>query len=892
MPNYSEKAINTYYKDNKYVNKQKHKREEPVFNLKVSEKEKYADDNEWFKEYAEWIVPAYSSIIDNFKEMKLSYDIYNDNLDGFKAELDKFCNRLGENVGQIEEEIQPYPKLHNMVNVLKGELIKRNDNFKIVLLSLKAIKDKNEQLINAIKASVEEEVVLEIEKIQMQLQGMKPQEIQAYIDEMRTQKSPEDLATKNFQSEWEIFYNKALRYCYFDQGVKLKQIETLEDAMIADRFFIYSGWKYGKPYLEIRNTLYSGFQKAPNEMMVHKGDYFWYKKPITIADVYNNYGDVLTQDEIESLGIHTYSNNYRVDKRHALGPHEETYVRDRFNEEVFRDATNASLYGYENKQTGTHQGQGINRRYTKETLIWETHIEFKAFRELIFLSYVDDYNQRVVIPLSKDFEIPDYAEEVSFINEWGQKTKKKVWVDSLSGTEYSAEVLWIPRKYEVVRLGNDVYPICREVPYQITNVDNPFSDFSLSTFGAILTSRNAKSISPLQRAIPAYFQYLYVKHIQNRELAKYQGYIQSVDVDQIPQKLGMDIDGNLIRDPISVWMLYRKQLGIDFFSGSETTTGALPPSQRSPGSHGYILGTASEIFNLQQLLNMIDIEIGMAMGISPQRLSQFSQDSNVNDNRQAITQSHHITEPYFFYIKEVWKDALYDYIKNFRTYCANMLDRTGESPMFHYILPDGTEELFKVTPKMLEPQNIGIFVSNSMNDDRYHEMMLQLSHSFGQNAGEGLEAVSALIKAITSGVSPEETHKLIQIEANKQIQRLQQMEETKLKVQEEYIARERESREDVQAHEIEKIIVKEQENRKTQLEKAAIEVYKFAQEKDEDANGIPDHLESLKAMQQITESNRKLELQERQLNLKEKEMVQRKELEEKKIKVQARKSQK
>ena len=120
----------------------------------------------------------------------------------------------------------------------------------------------------------------------------------------------------------------------------------------------------------------------------------------------------------------------------------------------------------------------------------------------------------------------------------------------------------------------------------------------------------------------------------------------------------------------------------------------------------------------------------------------------------------------------------------------------------------------------------------------------------------------------------------------------QQMEETKLRVQEEYIARERENREDIQAHELEKIIVKEQENRKTQLEKAAIEVYKFAQDKDEDANGIPDHLESLKAMQQITESNRKLELQERQLNLKEKEMEQKKELEEKKMKVQAKKAQK
>ena len=140
---HSEKAINTYYKDNKYVNtKKSSKNQEPIFNLRVPEEEKYANDCQWFKDYAEWIVPSYSSVIDNYKEMKMAYDVYNDNLNGFKKELDDFCNKLGENIGQVEEVIHPYPKLHNIVNVLKGELIKRNDNFKIILLSIKAIKDK------------------------------------------------------------------------------------------------------------------------------------------------------------------------------------------------------------------------------------------------------------------------------------------------------------------------------------------------------------------------------------------------------------------------------------------------------------------------------------------------------------------------------------------------------------------------------------------------------------------------------------------------------------------------------------------------------------------------------------------------------------------------------
>lgn len=883
---YSEQAIRTYYKDNKYVKKDTEKKTEPIFNLKVSESEKYKNDYQWFKDYANWIVPAYSSVIDNYKEMKLAYDIYNDNLDGFKAELDKFCNKLGENVGQVEEEIRPYPKLHNIVNVLKGELLKRNDNFKVVLLSLKAIKDKNEQLINAIKESIEEEVALEIEKIQLQLQGVPPEEVQKIIEQLREKETPEGLMKKNFQSEWEIFYSKALKFSYFDQDVKRKQMETLEDVVMADRCFIYSGWKHGKPYLEVRNPLYTGFQKAPNEMKTHKGDYVWYKKPITIADAYNNYGHLLSDEDIESLGIHTYSNNYKIDKRHSLGPNEGGQIRDHFDEETFRDLTNYKLHDYESKQVGLHQGQGINKRQSRESLIWETHIEFKAFRELIFLTYLDDYNTEITVPLSKDFSIPKSAEKIKFTNKWGRESTKHVWVDELSGTEYTAEKVWVPRKYEVIRLGENVYPICREVPFQSTNVENPFSTFNLSTFGTIFTARNAKSISLLQRAIPAYFQYLYIKHIQNRELSKYQGYIQSVDLDQIPDKLGQDIDGELIRDPIAVWMLYRKQLGVDFYSGSQTSTGGLAPSTRSPGSSGYIIGTAGEIFNLQQMLSFIDNEIGMAMGVSPQRISNFTNDSNVADNQQALTQSHHITEPYFFKLKELWKDALQDYIYNFRTYCSNMMERSGESPMFHYILPDGTEELFKVTPKMLEPQDIGIYVTNSMYDERYQEMMLQMSQALSQNAGEGMEAVSALIKAITSGASPEETHKLIQLEGEKQFKRMQELEQQKLKVQEEYAARQEQVREDDQAHELEKIDRKG----KWDLEKAAIDLYKFTEDKNQDQDGIPDYLEALEAVRKMNETTTKLNLEKEKLNLKEKELDQKKELEEKKIKMSKNKS--
>lgn len=786
-------------------------RVEPVFSLKVSESKKYENDNQWFKDYIEYIVPASGSTIDDYDEMKTCYEVINNNLDGFKKQIDDFLNPFASNIGEVDETLFPYPKLHTSINVLKGEMISRNDHHKIVLLTANAVKDKNEKLIEELKASVEEEVMEEITKIQQQLEGKSPEEIQKYIEETRQRKTPEDILRRDWKSDLEIFYSKGLKFCYFDQDIKRKKVETFEDLIVSDRFFIYSGWRFGKPYLEVRNPLYTGFHKSPNEPFINKGDYVWYKKPITIADAYNNYGNMLEDDDLERLGVYSYSSHNRADKRHSLGNPESTYAHDNLSKEIVSRSFENARTSQDDKRVGLSQGQGTSGRMSEEALIWETHIEFKAFRKIIYLSYIDEFNQKVNKIVPESYDVPKEAEKVKFTNMFGEQSEKKVWFDEVTGIEYSAEEIWIPRKYEVIRLGEDIYPVCREVPFQVTNIEEPFSTFNLSTFGGIATSRNAKSVSLLQRALPVYFQYIYLKHIQNRELAKYQSFIQSIDLDQIPEELGQDIYGNQIRDEVSAYLATLRRTNRDFYSGSQTALGGLPPATRSPGSSVYTLGAAAELLNLQNLLEFVDREMMMAMGISPQRMSMFSNNSNVTDNQIAIAQSHHITEPYYFFHSEIWRQALNDYLYNFRTYNDMIFNKNEDlkEHSMHYILPDGTEEVLNVTPDMLQHTSIGLFVSEGGANQRYMDIMLQASQAFAQNSGEhGLEAISTMIKAITAGSSPEEVHRLIQIEADKQNKRMQEMEQLKLQSAKEAADIANRNREDEQAHKLEEIRMK------------------------------------------------------------------------------------
>lgn len=811
----------------------------PVFSLKVSEKEKYQDDNLWFKNYMKYVIPSEVSIIQDYDMMLTSYQIANNDLSGFKDKIQQFCNPLGEDVGQINEDLVPYPELYNKISALKGEMLKRGDDFRIVLLTAKAIQDKNEALFNKIKESVDEKLGIVLEQQKEQMSQMTKEQADEYMQSLRTQLEPEDLLAKTWQSEQEIFYDKALKYCYYDQAVQSKKLETFEDVIDVDKCFIFSGWKHGKPVLTVRNPLFSVYHKSPNERMIHKGDYFAYRQAITPGEVFNNYD--LDDDELNRLGLNTYTAS-STDKRHSLSS-DGRPVFSKTNQELMMASDKVLVH---DKLKGLHQSNSktMNRQ---SDLIWETHFEFKAFKNVIFLSYVDEYNKEVVTIMPSSFSqfIPPTADTETFTNRYGVETTRKVWFDEVTQLEYKAENVWIPRKYEIVRLGKDVYPICREVPNQFTNIEDPFSSFSLSTFGGVFSARNAKSVSLLQRALPPYFQYIFVKHIQNKELSKYLGSTLDMDIDQIPDDLGKDFMGNEIRDKFMTWFLYLKKTGINFYSGSQTTLGALPPSTRSPGSKGVSFDNAMNIYNLQQLLEMIKKEIGMAMGISPQRESMFAQGSNVTDNQQAIAQSYNITEPYFFIHNEIWKAALNDWLTNFATYCRSIFLANPQlkEHSLHYIMPNGMEDLLTVTPDILNHSSIGLFVSNSGQNQKYIDTMFNMGLSFAQNGGKGMDAVSTLVMSLVNGSSPQEIHKLILIEQEKQNKREQEMQQMQLQSQEKQVQMQVEMREDVQAHEIQKIVTKAEEDRKTSIMTASITGLALDKDSDEDNDGVPDVME-------------------------------------------------
>jgi len=795
---------------------------------------KKTKDKEWYKDVANYYMPAYSKVtIEDYNEMKRLYEFMNNDLSNFQKEIDNICNDIYTQDAAVEELI-PYNKVKNKIDVLVGDLLRRRSNHKIILLSAKAIRSKNEKLKQLITENVEKELAFEVKKAMAQMEGLSEEEMNQFVEETRNYITPTDINYKNYLTEMEIYKHKMLQYTMYSQDIKYKTIDSFKHLCISDRMFIYNGWKHGKPYIKVLNPLFCGFHKSPELPFVQHGDYFWVMDEMSIGQALDEYGNILTDEEIEK--VRKYSNFYNASNK------DELFVFDHTRQHALLEG----LGIYDSRNVGSHQGTGTTKisRYDKITRV---HLEFKAYEEVMFYTYEDEYGEPVTIILDKNTSIiPSNAVKVEFTNRYFEKDYKWVWSDDFG--KHEVETLYIPRRYEIIRLGYDIYPIMRKVPFQPDYLD-PFSRFELSFKGGIFNSMNAKSLSLVQLALPYQFQIYALKLLQNKEIATYQGMNIVKDVDRIPDALAQDETGNPIQgvDKITQSEIIRKKTKTILYSDSQQSIGLPPSPTRGRAVEVLQLGNMADIINSQQLIDLIDRELGIAMGVNAQREAQVAPNTNVTDNQQALVQSSLTTDYLFYWHNKAWSHVINEHLANMDIYFKRLFDENSSLAeyLFEYVLPDNTKELIKVTPDNLNYNDIGLFLSDTDQDRLYIDFMLQNLQPMAQNAGQGSETISTILKSIASGASVAEIDKMIQVEADKQRQRIQQQQEAQEKMQAEMKKAQMELLKYQSDLRIEEVMASEEAKRETRIEDLELQKTRYAMEADINENKINDKIEAI-----------------------------------------------
>lgn len=787
-------------------------------------KAKKTDD--WYQQVRQMYLTATGalSIRPDFREKEKLYQFFHNNLSQYVSALNEICNDAITQEA-AEDTFLAYNKIKNKYDILDGELLRQGNNHKIMVMTAKAVRAKNEEFIQRIQTSVEKDLQLIFSKAVEELKAMSPEQIQKYLEEQRQILTPRDIRYKNFLSDVEIYKNKMLKYIWLTDDILDKKRETFQHQFIMSEFYLKNSWMHGKPSITVLNPLYCEYNKSGNEAKVSKADWFKYSEWITIGQAMDHYMNVLTDDMLEKLIGQGYQGHF---------PDKSDITTLRFDTSQFRLAQ--ELYGnrWGHLYSGTHETTNNNQWFLQK--IKKTDIEFKAWDEMVFYTQKDMYGDKIQVILEDGVNIiPKHASKVKYTNEYFEEDDKWIWADEMG--EHEVIVKWIPQRYEMTELQNGVLINKRKVPFQPQNFENPVSAFTLSYKGLVTNNLNSKACSRMESAIPAQLQILALKQLQNKAMGKYQGFVLGRDIRQIPKSLAEDE-----KDILTTVKVIEKKTGESYFDSNASANGFHNPQQGAP-LIPMQLGDPNEFMILQRAIEMLDIEVGLNCGVSPAREGQIVQGTNVTDNQQSLIQTTLATQKDYYEHGQVWTEALNESLHAWDIYFQNHFEKNpdDDSTVLEYITPDGTKELISVLPDYTKSQDYGIFLTSTYSDTEYKQLM---EARILQNTNDiDMATASAISKAIKSGASAEEIHREIQMMVDANQKRAEEMQKMEMQSRQQNI-------EDQKALAIFQSQLKVQEAKEIaraqqagKVEIARIDAERFALQADIDKSGVNDDLE-------------------------------------------------
>jgi hypothetical protein len=817
---------------------------------RLSYKEKAKDNFLWARETIDALsdnfivdegLPGVSNTDEDYKRKLANYRLYNNIID--MEQIRKECDPMGLDVGQFKDEVFPYNKAPNKVDIQLGEEYKRRVNFKAITINEDGIRSKQVNQTEAVRNVIYQKMNDLAETIKMryleQSQQMDDaqrqqleQEIQQQLNELQDPQEIKKLSNHDFMDYKEKAANNLLKWIFYSQDIKDKMNDGFKHGLISGGEYIWveSSPTVGPKY-KVLNSLGVMFHKSPDLKFIQDGLYCGYRTMMSIGDTIDEFGEYLSKEDYDDLvDIYMYSHNTKVD----------SYGNIRYEDDD---------RGYYNKVGTSDEGNyGPTNSFT-DVLV--ERYEWRSQKKIYYVTLTDPYTgEEQKLIANENYVIPNDAKRITRTKRFNKKETVYIW----EGGE--AAVGWIDEIWQGVKIDGDKYCMIGPREYQYRPASDP-NNIQLSMHGAVYNNTNASSISLMDRIRP--FQYLYfiVAHKLKKLIAKDKGQVFHLDSTMIPKDIGLDKT-----------LYYLNELDIDIFNPLQNA--------EMPGAaqRGKVTGSTSRsntqhIMNYIQLLDAIDQQISDVAGISKGREGQTHTTQAVTTAQQDLMQSATITEAiYFAPHYKIWEKAL-----NFGLQCMVSHIQNGKLEILkQYILDDLTVATINVSHRDLAEYEFGVFVSNFAKDNEVFETVRQLAHSFIQN---DKMTASDIVKAIKATSTQELEEQIVQSEKDR-IEQQQTIQQQQLEAQK--------SATEAQLLEAEKDRNLKRElallDAETTIKAKEIDVFKFQQDQDSNNDGVPDPL-------QIEELKTKKDIENRKLDLEEKKLKIQKEIEEKKIKQQS-----
>lgn len=415
---------------------------------------------------------------------------------------------------------------------------------------------------------------------------------------------------------------------------------------------------------------------------------------------------------------------------------------------------------------------------------------------------------------------------------------------------------WVNETWEGYRIAGNIFTRVQPLPYQFRNLDN-ISETRSSYTGIITEYSLVDKIKPHQ------FFYNVVMHQLAMAFARAKGKAMLLDVNQIPQSQGWDIER---------WMYYIDVFGIAPINPMEKNQQTNESSKFNQWQV-FDLSLGNTINSYIAQLEFLKNEISDITGITPQREGQIRSSETVGGIERSVGQSSAITESYFYLHNEAKKSTLQNLLD-----AARMAYKSSEK--IQYILGDKGRKILELSDDF-RYGDFGVFVSDTTKELKALKMIQD--YAIQGLANKQLE-FSTFIPIMRSNSVNEAKMLVLEQEFNtkKSMEEQQKIQQQMLQQQQEMEKAAKEMEMQLKQKELEMDKYKVDQDNAVRLEvaklQAGAQVTSFRTEinPDKDSNGIPDIADLQNAQTKEDELDFKKEQHKDQMKLeKEKLKVQR-----------------
>ena len=569
---------------------------------RLSYKEKIADEYAWAKSNIDSLLMNHASdysinLKSDYHRMLSNYQLFNNVLN--QADFERECEPLGLEVGQYEDEIKPFNKTYNKIQVLLGEEVRRPFKYKAVLTNSEGIKSKLEHRDELLR----QYVMAQLQSVfsEEKMQAMDPKEIQKYM-------------STTYLDAREILTNKLLKYYERSLDIVDRKNDGFKHALISGYEFTYVGVSNSEPVLEVVNPLGMFYHKSPEVKFVQDGLYAGFRTYMSSGDILNRFGDYLSTEDIEKIDT----------SRHGAFAAKES------SQTFMGNYTNSRVEGSYGTTTSVDD--------------WLVqHVEWVSQRRVGFLITAVGTPEESKTIVDESFDPPPTAAKETRREQFNRLVTYHIWQDE-QGLINTLTYSWVPEVWEGVRIGDNIYCMIGPKQHQFRDVDNP-TKVQLGYHGVALSSMNAPAISLMDRMKP--FQYLFfvIMHKLKHLIARDRGRIFNLDTTKLDPKLGWDKS-----------LYYLTQMGINFENPLQNAD--QPGYGQRSAATSTDWSTTDYIANYMNLLNAIDQQISDVAGVNRQREGQTSPTEAVTNAQANLQMSSTITEVYFQVHDKLWEKTL------------------------------------------------------------------------------------------------------------------------------------------------------------------------------------------------------------------------------------------